>query len=128
MKPHSDQVAVQLLFFLRPPLPPPSMLALNANQARIMQKLILEQESVEGAFWKVVDIEKEGGTKVGMRTAHNNNNSHALLGIEEGVEGATIAHRIMTLRHFACPPKHQPQPPTHHPATPASPDSCLPYS
>ncbi|SJL09054.1 uncharacterized protein ARMOST_12430 [Armillaria ostoyae] len=50
------------------------------------------------------NVKEEGEMKVGMPMAHDDDDGHALLGIEEGVEGATIAHRIMALRHFARPP------------------------
>ncbi|KAK0435973.1 hypothetical protein EV421DRAFT_1739841 [Armillaria borealis] len=56
---------------------------------------MLEKESTEGRHRKAGDVEEEGVTMIRIPTADNNDYRNALLGIEEGVKGATIAPTIM---------------------------------
>lgn len=53
---------------------------------------------MEGQCKQVGDIEEEGGRKIGMPIAHNNDNRDALLGVEEGLGDAMNASKIIDLR------------------------------
>ncbi len=64
----------------------------------------LGMESVEGRRKQMGDIEEEGGRKIGMPMAHDDNNGDALLCVEGGLGDAMNAPKIIDLGPFPHPP------------------------
>lgn len=65
---------------------------------------LLSKETVWGKHGRAGDIKEEATTNIGMPTAHNDDNGHAILGINGGVKGATNTLRIIIIQQFTCPP------------------------
>ncbi len=64
---------------------------------------ILGKESVEGRCKQAGNTEEEGGRKIRMPMAHDNDDGDALLGVEGGLRDAMNAPKIMDLGPFPHP-------------------------
>ncbi len=64
---------------------------------------MLGKESIQGAHWRVGDIEEEGVMKIGTPMVNDDDGNEALLGIEGRLKGATSLPRIITIQSFPRP-------------------------
>ncbi len=84
-----------------------AMMAVTGDAFLAMQGLAnawggeqLSKEIVWGKHRRAGDIEEEATTKIGTLMAHNDDDGHAILGIDGGVEGATNAPGIIIIQQF----------------------------